>query len=192
MGYVTVFFRSLGLRWYEWVFMGVALAVVGLMYLMYNSLEATKIQLTQAQVTLEQSAHVNEYRNSLFEIDQAIANKYIGDFPDVLKAQRKAREELISGYLILRPGLTNDVIERPVTAIEAPPIDPTVSTVVKPTVVDTPAAELKPKVETPDDAFKDTPEADVAALQFMVDGLHDAYCAAQPTDTDCTTGVPTG
>lgn len=188
MSVVTVFFRNLGLRWYEWIFMGVALAVVFLMYLMYNSLEATKVKLTQAQVTLEQTAHVQEYRNSLFDIDREIADKYIGGFPELLKAQREARKQLIGGYLILRP----DVIEK----TTRPPVEPVVETEPEGNserqvvTVETEPVNTHPPTETPDDAFNPTPEDDVPALQFMVDGLYDAYCAAQQTDSDCATGVP--
>lgn len=192
MSVVTVFFRNLGLRWYEWIFMGVALAVVCLMYLMYNSLEATKVKLTQTQVTLEQTAHIQEYRNSLFDIDREIADKYIGGFPELLKAQREARKQLIGGYLILRP----DAIETPSLS----PVEPVVETKPDPegiperpvvTVMPEPI-KVQPKTETPDDAFNPPPEDDVPALRFMVDGLYDAYCAAQQTDRDCTTGVSAG
>ena len=183
MGYVSVLFRTIGLRWYEWVLMLALGAATLVVYLLYSGLNEAQAELLLTTAALKQSTATQVFETQVFESDRIINDAYITELIDSINTQAVDKDNAIRGYLELRPSLEWRVVDietaAPVSAatptvsdpIETPP-DPDIMVKHYPATV----RHVAPPHEVDDSA----------AIEFMANRLLNAYCGAAPADPSCT------
>lgn len=147
-----------GLQWFEWLFIGVFVAVLGACYSLWQKNESQAEQLGTTKVVEQVLTETSKYKDESATITDTVVD-------DFAKSKTDAQYELDQS----RKGAIDEYINMAGSQPQAEPAP----------VVKTPAVPTRPPKATPVGPVDD-PVADAVRIGALADRMHEHYCKAAP------------
>jgi hypothetical protein len=183
---------KLGLRWFEWLFIGMMLTVFTASYYLYQKVGSLKIDLAKAEQAMQYNEQTEKQLVETIKVDRDISYDFFNEQMSLVRSQYQQRGSVIDEYLKTKAvNATTPVTVEPTVETHAEPeesSDPTqtvrgVPKVQTPAPCCPPIATVKEETDAPkESAIND----DLDALQHLVDSMQFAYCQAKTRGGDCT------
>jgi len=170
------------LAWYEWMVLGAFGFLVVVLLWYRQELSDTEQQLKVSEEAIEQAVTITKTVKEQQEHDRQVLTSFSDTLVKRQREQQQQRAALMSEYLILKPG---EVLPPRREPTESHHDDSNTTTQTNPpTETETPP-ERRPG---PTVAPTETPPAvdDHSRIRRLARGMHDAYCRAGGTNSDCT------
>lgn len=183
---------KLGLRWFEWLFIGMMLTVCIASYYLFQKVGSLKIDLAKAEQVMQYNEQTENQLIKTIEVDRNISYDFFTEQMSLVRSQYQQRGSVIDEYLKTKavkatiPTAVESTVETHMEPEESSDPTPTVRDVAK---VQTPAPCCPPitTVKEETDAPKESViNDDLDALQHLVDSMQFAYCRAKTRGGDCT------
>lgn len=151
-----------GLQWFEWLFIGVVVAMVGAGYILWNKYEDKTEQLGGAKVVNEVLAETVKYKDASATITDTVVTEFVQSDNDAKVELEKSRKGVIDEYINMAAG-------------KAEPQAPTVPEKVAP----------PPKVTPGTDKVRPAPvgtnaTSDDSRITALAERMQQHYCKAAP------------
>jgi hypothetical protein len=183
---------KLGLRWFEWLFIGMMLTVFTASYYLYQKVGSLKIDLAKAEQAMQYNEQTEKQLVETIKVDRDISYDFFNEQMSLVRSQYQQRGSVIDEYLRTKSVRTTvpDRIEPEVETIveleDPPEPDPVVveaPIVQPPEPSNPPPTTVEEKTDAPKEPVKNN---DLDALQHLVDSMQFAYCQAKTRGGDCT------
>lgn len=200
--------KRVGFRWYEWVFVGLMLAVIAVTYMLYQRLDTAQADLVKAEQVLQLNEKKEERMDESMELDRAIGYEFFNEQMELVREQYIDRGTVIDQYLAHKSQVS---VEPPIgtrskdtkrseedDTDDDPDTD--VATQVAPEPPRPKPATPTPKLKTPTtppaevanhESTEPTPD-DLAGLQLLVNSMQQSYCRAKSNEDNCPTTDSSG
>jgi hypothetical protein len=188
-------FGKLGLRWFEWLFIGVLVAVSIIGYVLYQKLDVLKEDMAKAEVVMQLNEQKEKQLEDTMELDRAIGYAFHNEQMAAVRDQYRERETVIDTYLATRQYVPKELdlssqgkknVADPPPELQEKPSEPPERD--RKEVVDSEPVTVE---EPRHDTQKPSPD-DLDGLQHLVDSMQLAYCRADHAGVDCPTAGSSG